>query len=166
MQWPPTGRGCAPYCGRISSPHTGQVTVSWTVSPSQTPAIRSSSVGSPPRPSNRLGARVASVAVTVHRPSRDVPHQADDLAEHPHISAPDWLHGLVLRLQPHVVGLLEEPLDRSFLTHQRDHDVAVAGGLLGPDHDQVTFENARVLHRLAPNPEKVLAVGTAGVRRR
>src|SRR5581483_7377816 len=139
-----------------------QVTVSWTVSPSQTPAIRSSSVGSPPRPSNRLGARVARVAVTSHRPSRDVPHQSDHLAQHPYVPAADRLHALVLRLQPHMVGLLEEALDRRLLAHQRHHDVAVARRLLRPDHDKVALEDARVLHRLTADAEQVLAIRATG----
>ena len=55
----------------------------------------------------------------------DLPQHSDDAAEHAHLARADRLHRLVLGLQAHVVGLLEEPLHRRLLPHQRDDDLAV-----------------------------------------
>src|SRR5438270_7285096 len=108
VQRPPIGRAPAPYAGFIVPPQTGQSTVVWAVSPSQTPARTSSSVGSPPNESKRLGVCAVKSIVMAHRRSSDAPHQADHLAQNPDLAAADRLHRLVLRLQAHVILLLEE----------------------------------------------------------
>ena len=120
----PTGgaRGAA-YSGSISPRHTGHATDRGERrAPPRRRRAASSSVGSPPTPvaSKRRCQRRRAVT-TAH-----APHQPDDLAHHANVAAADRLHRVVLRLQPDVVGLLEEALDGRLLADQRDHDVAVA----------------------------------------
>ena len=63
---------------------------------------------------------------------------------------------LVGGLQPDFVLLLEEALEGDrVLFHLGDHDVAVAGGLLRPDDDEVTVRDVGVDHRVAADPEHV-----------
>jgi hypothetical protein len=64
-----------------------------------------------------------------------------------------------------VVGLLEEPLDRRLLPHERHDDLAVERGVLRPDDDEVAVEDAGLDHRVAPDREHELAVVAIGERR-
>ena len=59
-----------------------------------------------------------------------LPEDSDHATEHAHLARADRLHRLVLRLQAHVVGLLEEALDRRLLAHERDDDLAVGRRVL------------------------------------
>src|SRR5579875_1750634 len=67
--------------------------------------------------------------------------------------AADGGHGRVLRLQPNVVLLAEEPLDRGLLPEQGHHDVAVVGRRLRADDEVVAFIDARLDHAVAPDPQ-------------
>src|SRR4051812_20184319 len=94
--------------------------------------------------------------------SGHLPQHADHPAEDAHLARADRLHGLVLRLQTHVVGLLEEALDRRLLADEGDDDLAVLRRVLPADDHAVVREDAGVLHRLAADAEQVLAVLAAG----
>src|SRR3954447_2473040 len=98
--------------------------------PEGAPARRTGTPGAGPPP-NR-GARPSAHSLC------DPPHHAHHAAEDLDFARPDRLERLVLRLQTDMVGLLEEPLDRRLLAHERDDDLAVLGGvLLADDHDVV-----------------------------
>src|SRR5205085_12673229 len=69
---------------------------------------------------------------------------------------------LVLRLEPHVVGLLEEALDGGLLAHERHDYLPIPGGVLGSNDHVVAVEDAGVLHRLARHAQHVVAVIASG----
>ena len=79
-----------------------------------------------------------------------------------HLARADRLQRLVLRLQPHVVGLLEEALHRRLLAHERDDDLAVLRRVLLAHDDDVVRQDARVHHRVAAHAQEVLALLAAG----
>ena len=73
----------------------------------------------------------------------------------------DRLEGIVLGLEPDAAALLEEPLDRRLLRHlvladERHDDVAVLGGLLPANHDEIAFEDPRIDHRVALDAQEEL----------
>src|SRR5262245_4695690 len=94
-------------------------------------------------------------------PSRDPPEDSDDAAQKAHVADANRLHALVLRLQPDLILLTEEALDGRLLAEQGDHDLPIAGALRGPHHDEVALQDPGILHRLAADPEDVVAVLTA-----
>ena len=152
VQRPPSGSASALVSGSISPSHTGHRTARRTDRPSQAPVIRASSVGSPSTRSRTSGVRVSVLTYD------KAPHQPDHLPEHAHLPAANRLHRVVLRLQADVVGLLEVALHGRVLADQRDDDVAVVGCVLALDHDQVPVEDPDVHHRVAANPEQVVAL--------
>src|SRR5258708_6844990 len=87
--------------------------------------------------------------------SRDAPHETHDLAQDPYVAAADRFHFGVLGLQPNMVRLLEETLDRRLLADERDDDLAVGGRLLAAHHDKVALHDAYLLHRLPSHTEQV-----------
>ena len=64
---------------------------------------------------------------------------------------------LVLGLQADVVLLAEEALDGRLVLDQRDDDLAVVGVVGRLDDDEVALEDAGVPHRVAADPQDVVA---------
>src|ERR1019366_3364994 len=86
------------------------------------------------------------------------PEQTHNASEHLDLFAANRLHRLVLRLQPHVVRFTEEALDGGLLAEERHDHVAVGRRVLRMHDHVVAFEDARVLHRVAANPQQVFPV--------
>src|SRR5512139_3812371 len=123
---------------------------------------RTARTGAASRP-RLAGARVRSRAPRPLPPerSRDPPEDPHDAAEQAHVAGANRLHALVLRLEPDLILLTEEALDCRLVIDQGDHDLAVAGALRGAHHDEVTLEDAGVLHALPAHPQDVVAILTA-----
>jgi hypothetical protein len=77
----------------------------------------------------------------------------DDLTGNKRIPREDRFHEVVLRLQPDLVLLAEEPFERGFIGEHRHDDVAVVRGLLPLDHHEVAVEDTGVDHGRAGDPE-------------
>src|SRR5438093_2471871 len=84
----------------------------------------------------------------------------DQLALDPNVVVELRRIRLVRRLKPDAVLLLEEPLEgHSVLLDLGDHDVAVPGGRLGSDENEVAVRDVGIDHRVAPNLEHVRVAG-------
>src|SRR4051794_33449146 len=114
------------------------------------PARRTGTPGEAPPP-NR-GARPSAHSLC------DPPHHAHDAAKDLDLARADRLQRIVLGLQPHVIGLAEEPLDRRLLTYESDDDLTVGRRVLLADDHHVVGQDAGLDHRVAPHAQEVLAV--------
>src|SRR5579875_1648940 len=115
--------GCGPGWGSRRARSTGSSPTCWTV-----PASRTAG-------------------------SAQAADEGHGLPEDGDVAREDGGHGRVLRLQPNVVLLAEEPLDRGLLPEQGHHDVAVVGRRLRADDEVVAFIDARLDHAVAPDPQ-------------
>src|SRR5262249_28314320 len=122
--------------------------------PSGPPRRRGSSLQASPRT-----ARTDGSPLLPRLPSRDPPENPDNAAEQARVAGANRLHALVLRLEPDLVLFTEEALDgRLVVSDQGDHDLTVAGALRGAHPDEVTFEDAGLLHALAADAQDVVPV--------
>src|ERR1700746_614582 len=105
--------------------------------------------------------RKAALFDRARRRASDAPEQPDDTPQHLDLLAANWLHRLVLRLETNVVGFAIEALDGRLLPGPGDDDVAFLSRGLWTHHDEIPFDDARVLHRVPAYLQQVLPIGAA-----
>src|SRR3954471_4030233 len=121
--------------------------VAWTMNPAESRAMAA------PRPTPRRAPVTSATAMSV------LPHHSDDDALDLYLIGidEDGLHRGVGRLQADLVARVAvELLERDVgAADQRDHHLAVVGGLAILDHDEVAVADLLVDHRIAADAENI-----------